>query len=365
MRYAMIMAGGSGTRLWPMSRKQKPKQLLPFIGGRSLLEIAASRLDGVIPIDRRYICTGEGFRNAIRESLPVFDDEHILGEPQPRDTVNAVGFTAAALLARDPHAIFAVLTADHLIQPQEEFARKLDLGFRLCEADPSRFVTFSITPTFAATGYGYVERGESIEGDAFEGAFRSKRFVEKPDAATAQQYLDSGDFGWNSGMFVFPAARFLDAMQWWLPENHAGLMEISRDWMDHAKRLATLARVYPNLKKISVDYGVMEPASKDPQHRISICTVPMNVQWMDVGSWTTYGETLSPHDAHGNRSNCRTAHIGSTDVLAVSDDPGHTIAALDCANLIIVRTADATLVCPKASAERIKQVAECVEERLR
>jgi len=364
MRYAMIMAGGSGTRLWPMSRRKQPKQLLPFIGGRSLLEIAASRLADVIPADHRYICTAEGFRAAIRKSLTAFDDGHILGEPAARDTVNAVGFTAAVLASLDPQAIFAVLTADHLIEPHDEFARKLDLGFRLCEADPSRFVTFSITPTFAATGYGYVERGQAIDG--FDGAFRAKRFVEKPDAATAQQYVSSGNFGWNSGMFVFPAATFMRAMQWWLPENHAGLMEIASSWSaGGATRQAALERIYPNLKKISVDYGIMEPASNDPRHRIAICSVPMNVQWMDVGSWTSYGETLPPDESSGNRSNCRTAHLDSHNVLAVSDDPNHTIAALDCQDLIIVHTTDATLVCPRASAERIKQVAESSEERLK
>src|SRR6267142_3885066 len=160
MRHAMIMAGGSGTRLWPMSRKSRPKQLLPFIGGRSLLEIAASRLEGLVPPQRRLICTNEAFRAAILQALPQFSDEQILGEPVGRDTVNAVGLTAAVLLKADPHAIFAVLTADHLIEPQEEFARKFDLGFRLIEDDPARFVTFSIKPTFPATGYGYVERGE-------------------------------------------------------------------------------------------------------------------------------------------------------------------------------------------------------------
>jgi len=360
MRYAMIMAGGSGTRLWPMSRKKKPKQLLPFIGGRSLLEIAAARLDGIVPPERRLICTGEAYRSAIRESLPQFSDEQILGEPQGRDTVNAVGFTAAVLAKRDPKAVFAVLTADHLIEPQDEFARCVDLGFRLAEADPSRFVTFSIKPTFPATGYGYVERGDAISG--FAGAFKSKRFVEKPDAATAKSYLEAGTFNWNSGMFVFSAAMFMEAMKWWLPENHAGLVKIADAWdTGIAKRQAVLNEIYPTLKKISVDYAVMEPASKDS--RLSVCTVPMAVSWTDVGSWITYGDTLKA-DADENRANCRTTHVGSSNVLAVSDDPQHTITALDCRDLIIVHTKDATLVCPRTSAERIKDVAGKVDVSL-
>jgi len=164
-------------------------------------------------------------------------------------------------------------------------------------------------------------------------------------------------------MFVFGAARFLEALSWWLPENHAGLMEIGGSWRDAAARQAALQRIYPGLKKISVDYAVLEPASKDP--RVQIITVPMNVQWTDVGSWITYGQTLPALDAQGNRANCRTAHLDSRGVLAVSDDPSHTIAALDCEDLIIVRTADVTLVCRRDSAERIKQLAESVDERLR
>jgi mannose-1-phosphate guanylyltransferase len=359
-RYAMIMAGGSGTRLWPMSRKNRPKQLLPFIGGRSLLEIAAGRLSGVVPQDKRLICTAESYRDVIRRSLPGFSDDQILGEPMGRDTVNAVGLTAGVLMMRDPHAVFAVLTADHLIEPQEEFARKFDLGFRLVEDATSRFVTFSIRPTFPATGYGYVERAGAIA--EFPGAFKAGRFAEKPDLATAESYLAAGTFNWNSGMFVFHAARFMEALERYLPANHQGLMEIAQAW-DSAKRQAVLDRIYPTLKKISVDFAVMEPASKDPQQPFSVCTIPMNVSWMDVGGWNSYGETL-PADAEGNRSNAKTTHLNSRHVLAVSDQPDHTITTVDCQDLIIVHTADATLVCPRGSAERVKDLAGRVDPSL-
>jgi len=347
----MIMAGGSGTRLWPMSRKHAPKQLLSFIEGKSLLQIAGERLEGVVPAERRLVCASEAYRAQVMAAVPALQDMNWLGEPTGRDTLNAVGFAAAVLAKRDPDAVFAVITSDHLITPQTEFANRLAEGFRLVEADSSRFVTFGITPTFAATGYGYVERGEAIAG--FDGCFRAKRFVEKPDRARAEQYLASGTFSWNSGMFVFHAGKCLEAIRWFKPESAAGLERIAQAW-GSSQQAKVVAEVYPALPKISVDYGLMEPASADS--RRSIAVVPMRVNWKDVGSWPTWAETL-PADAQGNRANTRTQHLGARGVVVASDDPNHVVSVVGLENVIVVRTATATLVCRADMAEQVKEIA--------
>lgn len=373
-----------------MSRESRPKQLIPLITpgtGRytgtasgaketrplSLLEIAAKRVDGLIPPERRMICTAEAFRAQIRASLPAFSDESILGEPMGRDTVNAVGLAAAVLAKKDKDAIFIILTADHLITPEETFRERAELAFRLVETDPKRLVTFSIKPTYAATGFGYVERGPVLHGitDA-KGkeigrnlAFRVARFVEKPDAARAQAYFESGHFGWNSGMFVFHAQTFLNCLQRFKPDSYEGLMTIQKSWGTKDQK-KVLDEIYPTLPRISVDYAIMEPAARDKD--VSVCTVATDVDWLDVGSWPSYGQTLEA-DADGNRRGGAGAAsvitLDSSDTLVVSDDPAHTVAVLGVKDLIIVRTKDATLVMPRAQAEQLKKLHGLVAPELK
>lgn len=361
MRYAVIMAGGSGTRLWPVSVEGEPKQLVRFIPGRdesvparSLLEIAADRLDGLVDPTNRLICTGEVHRERIKEAIPSMTDAQIIGEPTPRDTVNAVGLSAAILEKQDPDAVFAVLTADHLIEPEDVFRERVRLGFELVEQNPKRLVTFAIEPTEPATGFGYVERGEPIDGtDGL--AFDVKKFVEKPDRATAEEYVNSGRYGWNSGMFVWKASTFLDAMEQFMPINLEGLRKIQAAWGTDEQR-SVLESVFPMLEKTSVDYGVMEPATDEAKRGdLRVCTVTMDLQWLDVGSWPSFGETL-PGDKAGNAHTGEAITMDTSNTLTVNREAGHTVCLLGCEDLIVVHTERATLVMPREKAQDLKKL---------
>jgi len=366
MRYALIMAGGAGTRLWPLSRKATPKQLAPLIDGKSLLELAVERLEGLIPRERVLLCTGEVHRPLIRKTLPDIPDAQILGEPVGRDTLNAVGFGAAVVEKLDPGATMGVFTADHLIEPVADFQRDVDLAFRLVEEDERRLATLSIAPTFPATGFGYIERGEPIDIERGEGrAFRVRRFVEKPDLAKAREYVDSGDFGWNSGMFIWRASTILRAIEAFQPEAHAGLSRIAEAW-GGTEQKSMLESVYPTLPKTSVDYGVMEPAAKD--ERFTICTVMSDVSWRDVGAWSSYAETLTA-DASG----VRTAGAGKEaislhdckETFVFNAEGAHRVALLGVEGLVVVHTKDATLIMSAERAEELKALHGELPEELK
>jgi mannose-1-phosphate guanylyltransferase len=358
MNYALIIAGGSGTRLWPMSRSALPKQLIPFIHGKSLLQLAFERLEGLVPVDQRYICAGIQHREAICAAVPGFRNERFLGEPTGRDTLNAIGLGAAVIARDDPEAVIAVFTADHIIEPPDKFREIVAHGFQLAERNANTLVTFGITPTAASTAYGYLQLGGLID----ESARCVEQFKEKPDLATAREYLYAGAnrYLWNSGMFVWRAKTLLDCIRRYLPESSVGLEKIGQAWSTPQAQ-ATLAAVFPTLKKISVDFAVMEPASRDPLVRVA--AIPMPLRWLDVGSWPSFGETCS-HDEHGNAvGSGRVISLETSGSLIASSDARHLITAIGCEDLIIIHTPDATLVCRKDQAEGIKELHRLVGER--
>jgi mannose-1-phosphate guanylyltransferase len=291
-------------------------------------------------------------------AVPELSRDRFLGEPAGRDTLNAVGFGAAVIGQRDPEAVIAVFTADHIIKPPGEFREIVTHGFQLAEQQANTLVTFGITPTAPATAYGYLQLGGLIDGSARV----VEQFKEKPDAATARAYLEAGAqrYLWNSGMFVWRATTLLDCIRRYAPENFAGLGKIGREW-NTPQREAVLSEVFPTLKKISVDFAVMEPASRDPHVRVA--AVPMPLRWVDVGSWPSFGETC-PHDVQGNALGAgRILTLDTHGTLIASSDPKHLVAAVGCEDLIIIHTPDATLVCRKDQAEAIKDLYRRVGKR--
>ena len=358
MRYALIMAGGSGTRLWPMSRAELPKQLIPFIEGKSLLRIALDRFEGLIPAGQCYVCAGRQHRQAVLAAIPSLGSAQFLGEPVGRDTLNAVGLGAAVLSAKDPDAVIGVFTADHLIEPVDEFQRIIAQGFDLVQRRPSALVTFGIAPTGPATGYGYLELGGPLEASARV----VRRFREKPPLAKAEEYAGQGPehYLWNSGMFVWRAATLLECVRRYQPAVWEGLTAVARAW-DTPQCDEVLDRVYPTLKKMSVDFAVMEPASCDPAVRVA--AIPMKLRWLDVGSWPAFAETC-PRDAQGNALAAARHLLDDTaGCLVASSDPEHLIAMIGCRDLVVIHTGNATLVCRAEMAEKIKEVQKLVEGR--
>jgi mannose-1-phosphate guanylyltransferase len=361
MRYGVIMAGGSGKRLWPLSRGNTPKQLLPVAKGKSLLRLSFDRLLDTLPAEQIYVCTGEQHREAILADLPELPKNNLLGEPEPRDTANAVGFPAAVLAKDDPEAVFAVVTADHVIKPVDTFSDRLTAGFEVCETHADLLVTFGVVPTHGHVGLGYVQRGQALDSvTGRDGVYAVQAFKEKPDKPTADRYVESGRYYWNSGMFVWRASTVLEAIKEFLPESHKGLTRIGEAW-GTPEQAEVVQQVYPTLPKISIDYAVMEPASRRPGATEGVAVVELPVDWLDVGSWPALAETLDVDDRDNALDAPATALLDSDSNIILSRDdktPDHLIALIGISDTVVVHTADSTLVCPKSEAQKVKNLVE-------
>ncbi len=354
MRYVLIMAGGSGKRLWPLSRQDMPKQLLKVLGGKSLLRIAYERLDGLVPPERVLVCTGADYAHVVAEELPEVPAANILGEPEGRDSLNAVAWPAAVLARQDPDAVVAVVTADQIIRPVESFQAALSEGFAVAEADPLALVTFGVVPTSAHTGYGYLRHTDPLP--QHPEASVVAEFREKPDQASAEAYLASGSYWWNAGMFVWRAATLLDQLALLLPDTHAQVTAL-------AAEPARLAEIYPTLLKVSVDYAVMEPAS---QGRSSghVVAIRLPISWHDVGGFASLAEQL-PRDAQGNATQGLQVLLDAHDNLVLNQaEDGRLVAVIGLSSTVVVQTPQITLVCPVSQSERIKELVAEVTERL-
>lgn len=359
MRYAVIMAGGAGTRLWPMSRQARPKQLLAVVEGtRTLLDLAYARVRAVLPPERIFVCTAEAYRDSALAALPELPPDNLLGEPCRRDTAAAVGFPAAVLRELDPDAVAAFVSSDHVIEPENAFAAALDTAFAVAEEQAKSLVTLGVVATSAHTGMGYVERGEPLPGH--QDVYGVRSFTEKPNLPTARTYLDSGRYYWNSGMFVWRCDTVLGELATHLPETYAGLVQIAAAWHT-PQRAAVLEREYRTFTKISIDYAVMEPASRG-EGTADVVVVELPVDWLDVGSWPALGQTL-PHDPDENATAARAVLLDSRGNIVLSDDPEHLVATVGLHDMIIVHTADATLVCPRSQAQKVKDLLAAVTDR--
>lgn len=323
-----------------------PKQLLKVLGGQSLLRLAYERVEGVVPPERVLVCTGVDYAGAVAAELPELPLANILGEPVGRDSLNAVTWPAAVLQARDPDAVIAVLTADHLMHPVAAFQAALEEGFAVAETEPDVLVTFGVVPAQPHTGYGYLHRGDPLP--EHPDVCRVRAFREKPDRPTAEDYLASGEYWWNSGMFVWRAATLLAQLQVLQPDTHAALNELTA----HPERLA---EIYPLLPKISVDYAVMEPVSQG-RASASVVAVRLPIVWHDVGGFAELSEHL-PRDERGNATQGTSVLVDARDNLVINrSEDGRLVAVVGLSDTVIVQTEQITLVCPVSEAERIKEL---------
>lgn len=345
--YACIMAGGGGTRLWPLSRKDTPKQLLPLVDNDTMFKISVDRLAPVFPPERIYIATRAEFLEQLQREAPSIPTENFIVEPHPRNSGPAAGLAMAILSHRDPDAVVALLTADHHISRVDAFCSVLTTAYETALDD--FIVTIGISPSFPATGFGYIRQGEALDSPGDFAAYRATAFTEKPSVVAATRFLASGEYTWNSGMFILSAKHGLREIQRQQGVMYDGLVALQQTigTPDYA---AKLEAIWPQMPSQSIDYAIMESAER-------VAVIPADIGWSDVGSWATLYDILK-HDRFGNAfkgdSNDHVI-LDTINTLVVTNKLAATIGVSD---LVIVETDDALLICHRDRCQDVRDIVE-------
>ncbi len=344
--YAMIMAGGGGKRLWPMSRQETPKQMLPLVEDRSMFKVSVDRLAPLFPPERIYVVTGEGYVERLRADASSIPDENFIVEPSGKDSGPAAALGLTVIQQRDPQAVVAILTADHHIAQEDAFRDVLSAACEIAH-EQDFVVTLGISPSFPSTGFGYIQRGNHLGEQRNFDYYNSLGFTEKPRADVAIRYLRSGQYSWNSGMFIWTVKRAMYEFERQQPKMYEQLRKLA-PVVDTPTYQETLATLWEDIDRISLDYAVMEQAE-------SMCVIPIDIGWNDIGSWGALYDILQ-RDLSGNRVRGDHAddsiRIDTQETLVMSDKMVVTIGVRD---IVIVETEDAILVCHKDRTQEVKQ----------
>lgn len=347
--YAVIMAGGGGTRFWPLSRQQMPKQLLNISGNDVMINESIKRLTDIIPLSNIYIVTNKKQKDIINELiLSDLPRENILFEPVGRNTAACIAYAAIAINKKSPDAVMCVLPSDHHITDEAGFRKILTKACKVAE-ETGKLITIGIKPAFPATGYGYIRYNPEPES-CIDGAYEVGEFIEKPNIEKARKYLESGSYLWNSGMFVWKVSTILDNLMRYLPRLYKSMMRI-KEMMGMETEQAKIDSIYSAIQSISIDFGIMERSD-------DVLVIPGDFGWSDVGSWDALG-SIFPTDENGNIVRAKHICMNTRNSVIYSGD--RLVATIGLDDLIIADTPDALLICPKSKAQEVKSIVELIK----